>query len=93
MCYTNRQYDNRCRKLAEINDQIAALQEQAEALKTDMKKDMDAAGLEEVLTGTFTIRYKTVVSNRLDTGKIKTELPEIYKRYLKTGTQRRFTVA
>jgi len=39
-----------------------------------------------------TVSWKSVSSDRLDTKALKEEQPEIYKKYVKTTTSRRFTV-
>ena len=77
MCFTNRQIDNRCRKLADLESQIKALQAQAE----------------EIDTGKYKVRYKIVESVRLDNKALKADLPDVYSRYSKVSQCRRFTVA
>ena len=93
MCMTNRKVDNRCKKLAALEEQIKALQAEADAIKDELKADMDADGIEEIVTGNFTVRYKVVTSNRLDGTALKKALPDVYKTYCKVTTCRRFTVA
>lgn len=93
MCFTNRQIDNRCRKLAELDAQIKELQAQADAIKDEIKKDMDADSLEEIDTGNFKVRYKLVESVRLDNKALKADLPDVYSLYSKVTACKRFTVA
>lgn len=93
MCMTNRMIDNRCKKLAELDAQIKALQAQADAIKEEIKKDMDADNLEEIDTGKFKVRYKLVESVRLDNKALKADLPDVYSLYSKVSTCKRFTVA
>lgn len=93
MCMTNRQIDNRCKKLADIEAQIKALQAQADAIKNEIKADMDADSLEEIDTGKFKVRYKLVESVRLDNKALKKDLPDVYSRYSKVSACKRFTVA
>ena len=40
----------------------------------------------------YTVSWKSVCSERLDTKALKEEQPEIYKKYVKTSKSRRFTV-
>jgi putative phage-type endonuclease len=40
----------------------------------------------------YEVRWKNVVSARLDTKKIKTESPETYEKYVKESTSRRFEI-
>ena len=93
MCFTSRQIDNRCRKLADLESQIKALQAQAEEIKAEIKADMEADSLEEIDTGKFKARYKLVESVRLDNKALKADLPDVYSRYSKVSQCRRFTVA
>ena len=93
MCFTNRQIDNRCKKIMEIADQIKALEAAADSLKNEIKADMEASGLDEIATGKYTVRYKSVTSNRLDSTALKKALPDVYSMYTKSTTCKRFTVA
>lgn len=93
MCFTNRQIDNRCKKIMDIAEQIKALEAAADALKNEIKADMEAGGLDEIETGKYTVRYKSVTSNRLDSTALKKALPDVYSMYTKSTTTKRFTVA
>lgn len=93
MCFTNRQIDNRCRKLADIEAQIKALQAAADEIKNEIKKDMEADSLEEIDTGKFKVRYKVVESMRLDSRALKNDLPDVYALYSRVSACKRFTVA
>lgn len=93
MCMTNRMIDNRCKKLAELDEQIKALQAQADAIKDEIKKDMEAESLDEIDTGKFKVRYKLVESVRLDGTALKKALPDVYSLYSKVTACKRFTVA
>jgi predicted phage-related endonuclease len=81
------------RKLQEIEAQRKALEEQAEKLKEEIKADMERKGVDEIETPNFSIRWKEIVSNRLDSTALKKALPEIYKQYARQITSKRFTVA
>ena len=93
MCMTNRMIDNRCRKLADLEAQIKALQAQADEIKNEIKADMEADSLDEIDTGRFKVRYKLVESVRLDNKALKNDLPDVYSLYSKVTQCRRFTVA
>lgn len=93
MCMTNRMIDNRCKKLMEIEEQIKALTAAADAIKAEIKADMDADALEEIDTGKFKVRYKLVESMRLDSKALKKDLPDVYSLYSKVTSCKRFTVA
>ena len=93
MCMTNRQIDNRCKKLADIENQIKALTAAADAIKSEIKADMEADSLEEIDTGKYKVRYKLVESVRLDNKALKADLPDVYSLYSKVTQCKRFTVA
>ena len=63
------------------------------ALAQEIKADMEAKQVEELRAGAFVVRWKTLVSSRLDGKALKAALPEIYKQYCKASTSRRFTIA
>jgi predicted phage-related endonuclease len=45
-----------------------------------------------LIDGTPTVRWSEVVSNRLDTAKLKTSEPDLYAAYLKPSISRRFSL-
>ena len=88
---TDRMIDNRVKKLQALEAQMAELKTQADALKDELKDELESRDLEEIRTGNFIVRWKTVVSNRLDSNRLKKELPDIYRNYLKESSSHRFT--
>lgn len=91
MCYTNKQIDNRVKKLKALETQIAELQEQADAIKEELKTDL--GDMEERKTDYYTLRYKTIIQSRLDNTALKKALPDVYKLYSKETSYRRFSIA
>ena len=90
---TERMIENRAKKLKNLESQIAELQEQADAIKSELKADLEEKGVDELKTKNFIIRWKEIISNRLDGKALKAALPEIYSQYCRTSASRRFTVA
>lgn len=80
---TKRMIENRVKKLSALEEQIAQLQEQADIIKSELKADLEEKGLDELKTKNFLIRWKEIVSNRLDGKALKAALPEIYSQYCK----------
>ena len=74
---TERMIENRIKKLQEIEAQQKELEAQAEALKTK----------------NFIVRWKEIISSRLDGKALKAALPDVYGQFCKPSTSRRFTVA
>lgn len=90
---TERMIENRVKKLSALEEQIAQLQEQADVIKGELKADLEEKGLDELKTKNFLIRWKEIISNRLDGKALKAALPEIYSQYCRPISSRRFTVA
>ena len=90
---TERMIENRVRKLQEIEAQQKELEAAAFAIRAELKADMEGKGVDEVKTRNFVIRWKEIVSDRLDGKALKAALPDVYGRFCKTTTTRRFTVS
>lgn len=90
---TERMIENRVKKLSALEEQIAQLQEQADAIKGELKADLEEKDLDELKTKNFLIRWKEIVSSRLDGKALKAALPEIYSQYCRQTSSRRFTIA
>ena len=66
---------------------------QADAIRNEIKAEMDARKLEEMIAGQYIVRYTAVLSNRFDTTAFKRVMPEIYKAYTKQVSSRRFSIS
>lgn len=90
---TDRQMNNRVAKLQELEAQYKALEASIEALKDELKATLAESGEDEHNTGSYIIKNKTVVSNRLDNKALKADLPDVYSKYSKESSSKRFTVS
>ena len=90
---TERMIENRIKKLNALEEQIAQLQEQADVIKGELKVDLEEKGLEELKTKNFLIRWKEIVSSRLDGKALKAAFPDIAGQFTKQTISRRFTIA
>ena len=81
------------REYRELQAQIKTLEEMADALKQQMIREMDTQGVEELATGEYTIRWSLYASSRLDSAKLRKELPDIANQYSKGTVSTRFQVA
>lgn len=80
--------------MAELAQYIRMQEEAAamvESLKDQLKERMTAAGVESLAGSEHKATYKAGTSSRVDTTRLKRDLPEIAARYTKTTTARRFT--
>lgn len=69
------------------------LKSQADTIRNEIKAEMEAHDLEEMIAGQYIIRYTSVLSNRFDSTAFKKVMPEIYKAYTKQVSSRRFTIS
>ena len=90
---TERMLKNRIEKLDAIAAQQKALEEQAEAIRNEIKADMEEKGVDEISAFGRIARWKEVISNRLDSKALKAALLDVYKQYTKPSASKRFTVA
>lgn len=72
---------------------VEEMKAQADTIRNEIKAEMDARALEEMIAGQYIIRYIAVLSNRFDTTAFKKVMPEIYKAYTKQVSSRRFTIS
>lgn len=89
---TDRMINNRVKKLLELKEQIKALEEQQKALEEEIKAEF-TEDQEEIRTEKYLIRWTKYTTPRLDSTKLKKELPDVYKLYTKFTEGRRFSVA
>lgn len=90
---SERMIENRIRKLQELEAQQKEIEAAADAIRAELKADLEEKGVEELQTKNFVIRWKEIISSRLDGKALKAALPDVFAAYSKTTSTRRFTVA
>ena len=92
-----RAIENRIKKLKALEEQKkeleAKLEGQISGLQEEIKKDMEAKGIEEMQAGIFIIRFTSVLSSRFDTKRFKEQYGDLYDKYVKQVASRRFTIS
>lgn len=78
--------------LLEIREQIAELQEQAEALTDALKGAMVEEGREELAGDGWKATWKNIRSSRFDQKAFRAENPAMASKYMKASTQTRFLI-
>lgn len=78
--------------LRELRRMAEELEAEITAATDELKAYMTANAADELMGHSFHITWKNVTSSRLDSKAMKAELPEIYQRYSKTTTARRFVL-
>ena len=74
---TEKMIENRVKKLQAIEAQRKELEAAAEAIRTELKADMEERGVEELRTQNFILRWKEIVSSRIDSKALKAALPDV----------------
>lgn len=90
---TTNELNKKIEALQELEELIAEAKAEAEALKDEIKEEMLRQNTEELVCGTHIVRWTTVLSNKFDTTKFKSMMPEIYKAYTKQSVSRRFSIS
>ncbi|MDE6996111.1 MAG: hypothetical protein K2P41_17170 [Lachnospiraceae bacterium] len=70
--------ENRVKRLQEIEAQQKELETATEAIQAELKADMEEKGLDELKTKDFILRWKEIISNRLDSKALKAAFPDVY---------------
>lgn len=78
------------KELQRMSEEIAA---EMEAIKDKIKAEMSERGTDEIITGEYKIRYKTVKSSRFDTKAFKEAHKDLYAAFVKDNITTRFTIA
>ena len=78
------------RELRRMADELAG---EITALEDSLKAHMMAHGLNELIGPSFKISWKEVTSIRLDSKALKSAAPELWERFSKQTTSRRFVIA
>lgn len=78
------------RELRRMADELAA---EITATEDTLKAYMAANGADELHGASFKITWKEVTSSRLDGKALKAAAPELWQRFTKQTTTRRFIVA
>ena len=81
---------NELRELRRMADELAG---EIAALEDGLKAYMTANGADELHGPTFWITWKEVTSSRLDSKALKVAAPELWQRFSKQTTARRFVLA
>ena len=81
---------NELRELRRMADELAA---EIAATEDSLKAYMTANGTDELYGPSFKITWKEVASSRLDSKALKAAAPELWQRFTKQTTARRFIVA
>lgn len=75
-------------------DELAGkVKAKADAIREAIKEEMVERGTEELIAGSYIVRYTNVISNRFDSTGFKRLYAELYKDFTKPVSSRRFSVS
>jgi len=83
-------------KIEALNEWEALMEEakaEADALRDSIKAEMEERETEELIVGSYIIRWTSVLSNRFDTTGFKKLYGDLYKAFTKQTASRRFTIS
>ena len=78
------------RELRRMADDLSA---EISALEDDIKAHMEDLSTDTLHGNDFKITWKSITSSRLDSKALKAAAPDLWERFTKTITTRRFIVA
>lgn len=85
--------ETKVNELRELRRMVEELAGEISAAEDALKAYMTASGTDELTGTSFKITWKEVTSNRLDSKALKAADPELWQRFSKATTSRRFIVA
>ena len=83
-------FDEQLKRRQEIDELLDKLNTEKNAIDQQVKAYMQDAEIAE--DSSFIVSWKNVISNKIDTAKLKLEMPDIYRQFLKPSSSRRFVV-
>lgn len=83
-------FDERLQKREKIVEQIAKLEQEKKKIEQEVKLYMKDS--EKAYSEKYYVQWNAINTTRLDTNRIKAELPDVYKKYSKLVVSRRFEV-
>ena len=79
--------------LNEYEAMIEELKTEAETVRDSIKAEMIERETEELIAGSYIIRWTSVLSNRFDSTAFKKVYGDLYKAFTKQSASRRFTIS
>lgn len=85
----NSNTEEKLEAIESLDSEIKSLTEQKKKYENEVKLQLEDAA--EGLTEQYKVSFKTIISNRVDSKRLKEEVPNIYKKYTKESKSRRFS--
>lgn len=85
---TDRQIDNRVKKLAELEAETKRIKKEIDSLKAEIKSAMSG---DELTTANWIIKNTVYDRVTIDSKRLKADFPEVYRECSKTSQSSRFS--
>ena len=85
--------EKRIEKMQEWEALAEEARAEAEALRDEIKAEMQERDTEELAAGRYIVRWTSVLSNRFDTSAFKKQYNDLYQSFTKQVSSKRFSVA
>lgn len=89
----NKELVKKIEELKELEALIKEAEAEVESLRDEIKAEMTKEKVDEMTCGRYIVRWKEVISNRLDSTAMKKAMPDVYNMYCKQSVSMRFTIA
>ena len=87
-----KEFLEKIRTIKELEQQKKQADEKIDELKGDIKTYMDKNSTSELTVDIFTVHYTEIETERFDSKALKAADEELYKKYLKSSTSKRFSI-
>lgn len=88
----NNELLNKIEALNSWEDLMEEAKAEAEAIKDEIKRELEMRDTEELVCGPYIVRYANILTQRFDSTAFKREHSELYKAFIKQSASRRFTI-
>ena len=85
--------NEKIRELKELTRMAEEIEAEKEAIKDELKKEMELRQVDEISTNEYKVRFKEVTSTRFDSTAFKSKYADLYEQFTKTTTSKRFSIA
>ena len=80
-------------ELQELETFMDEIKAEADTIRDSLKAEMLERDTEELMVGTYILRWTSILSNRFDTTAFKKIYGDLYKAYTKQIASKRFSIA
>ena len=87
-----KEFLEKIRTIKELEQQKKQADEKIDELKGDIKAYMDKNKTSELTVDVFTVHYTETETKRFDSKALQAADEELYKKYLKSSTSKRFSI-